>query len=174
MRVYLVRHAAAVGKAEAERDEDRALTEQGREQARALAAAMSVRGIDVGAVVSSPLVRAHQTAAELADGLKPTLPDVIPCELLEPGELKPRKLSKFLAELGVDHIAVVGHMPELGRFAEWLIGARKGTIPLAKAAAACLDFEEGPGKGDGELLWFVTPEWFQSQVKAASRVTAGA
>ena len=113
MRIYLVRHAAAVTKAEAGRDEDRSLTDQGREQARALGAAMSVRGLDLGAVVSSPLVRTHQTAVELADGVKPTLPDVILSDLLAPGELKPRKLSKFLEEVGVESIAVIGHYPGL-------------------------------------------------------------
>lgn len=174
MRIYLVRHAAAVAKAEMERDEDRPLTEQGREQARALAAAFSARGIELGAVVASPLLRAHQTAAELTEGIKPTLPDVIPCDLLAPGELKPRKLSNFLGEVGVESVAVVGHMPELGQYAEWLIGAKKGSVVLSKAAAACFEFDAEPAKNDGSLLWVVTPEWFQSPVKAAARAAAGA
>lgn len=174
MRIYLVRHAAAVAKAEAERDEDRPLSDQGRDQARALASAFAVRGLELGAVVSSPLVRAHQTAAALADSAKPTLPDVLECDLLAPGELRPRKLSKYLAEVGVESVAIVGHMPELGRFAEWLIGAEKGTLPLAKSAAACFEFDGGPEKSSGELLWVVTPDWFQSPVKATARVTAGA
>jgi len=174
MRIYLIRHAEAVAKNEAATDEDRGLTEIGREQAQALAAALSVRGIELGAIISSPYVRAHQTATELAEILKPTLPDVIASNLLTPERVRPRKLSKFLAELGMDNVAIVGHMPELGAYAEWLIGARAGSLPLAKAAAVCVEFDDAPAKGEGELMWLVTPEWFVSPVKAASRATAGA
>ena len=172
MRIFLVRHAEAEAKIESKPDADRALTDLGREQARSLASAFSARGLEVGAIVTSPYVRTHQTAVELAEVLKPSLPEVIDSKLLTPGKLRPKKLSRTLADLAVESVAVVGHMPELGEYAEWLIGARAGSMPLAKAAAVCLEFDKEPAKADGELLWLVTPEWFQSPVKAA--VTADA
>ena len=51
-------------------------------------------------------------------------------------------------------------MPELGAYVEWLIGAAEGSIPLEKAAVACVAFKGAPEKARGKLKWVVTPEWF--------------
>ena len=165
MHVYLVRHAEAVDKGELPHDEDRPLTDRGRHQARRLAAAFRLRGIDLGAVVSSPLVRTRQTASELAENL-------LFCDLLAPGAMRPRKLSKYLADVNASSLAVVGHMPDLGDYAEWLIGAAEGSLPLEKAAAACIEFDHEPEKAAGRLLWVVTPEWFMPPVKAVPEASA--
>jgi phosphohistidine phosphatase len=61
MRLFVVRHAEA---APGEPDELRPLTESGRATARALAARLATEGVEI--VVSSPLLRARETAAEIA------------------------------------------------------------------------------------------------------------
>ena len=161
MLLYLIRHAEAVelGSPGAARDFDRALTPHGRDQARALADAFSRLKLAVDAVVASPLVRAHQTAVELLavwqSGSHP-----VTCDQLAPERLKPGKLSDFLATVPGKCVAAVGHMPELGAYVEWLIGAAEGSIPLAKAAAACVEFKGDPEKAAGQLRWVVTPDWF--------------
>lgn len=161
MLLYLIRHAEAVepGSPGAARDFDRALTARGRDQARALADAFARLKLPVDAVVASPLVRAHQTAAELVGVWHPGGRPVT-CDLLAPERLRPGKLSDFLAAVPGDSVAAVGHMPELGAYVEWLIGAAAGSIPLAKAAAACVAFAGDPAKAAGELRWVVTPDWF--------------
>ena len=58
-------------------------------------------------------------------------------------------------------VAVVGHQPDLGQLAGWLIGARKAQIDLAKAGVAHIAFDPEPRKGAGTLVWLVTPEWFR-------------
>jgi phosphohistidine phosphatase len=161
MLLYLIRHAEAVelGSAGATRDFDRALTPLGREQARALATAFVRRKLTVDSVVASPLVRAHQTAVELLNIWQPgTL--VVTCDALSPERLKPGKLSDFLAAVPGKRIAAVGHMPEIGMYAEWLLGATAGSIPLEKAAAVCIKFKNDPAKAAGELQWLVPPSWF--------------
>ncbi|MBY0459576.1 MAG: histidine phosphatase family protein [Gemmataceae bacterium] len=163
MTLYLIRHAEAVdlgapGVSGTLRDFDRPLTPGGRAQALALALAFARRGVGVDAVAASPLVRAHQTAVDLLGVWHPG-ERVVTCDLLAPDRLKPAKLSEFLAELPGRRVAAVGHMPELGCYAEWLLGAAEGSIPLAKAAAACIEFKGGPAKGAGKLQWLVTPEW---------------
>ena len=161
MLLYLIRHAEAVepGSPGAARDFDRTLTLHGHQQARALAEAFVRHNLTVDAVVASPLVRAHQTAVKLLGlwqpGWRPTT-----CDLLAPERLKPGKLSDFLAGVPGNAVAAVGHMPELGAYAEWLIGAAEGSVPLAKAAAACIEFAGDPAKAAGQLRWVVTPEWF--------------
>jgi phosphohistidine phosphatase len=160
MLLYLVRHAEAVelGSPGATRDFDRALTPHGRAQSRALAEAFVRLKLPVDAVVASPLVRAHQTAVELLNVWSPDNRPVT-CDALAPERLKPNKLSDFLAAVPGDRVAAVGHMPELGAYAEWLIGAYAGTIHLAKAGAACIEFKGDPDKAAGKLLWLVSPEW---------------
>lgn len=161
MLVYLIRHAEAVelGSPGAPRDFDRALTPHGLAQARALGEAFARLALPVDAVAASPLVRAHQTAIEL---LAVVLPGARPvtCDHLAPGQWQPAKLSEFLAAGPGEHVAAVGHMPELGAYLEWLIGAAEGSIPLAKGAAACVAFKGPPEKAAGELKWIATPQWF--------------
>lgn len=161
MILYVVRHAEAVepGTPGAARDFDRALTPHGRDQARALAAALVRLKCEPEAVVASPLVRAHQTAVELLNVWVPG-GRVVTCDALAPERYRPAKLSEFLAAVPGDRVAAVGHMPELGAFAEWLLGAEPGTVPLAKAACACVEFRGDPARGAGALKWLVGPEWF--------------
>src|SRR5438445_5219171 len=85
MLMYLIRHAEAVelGTPGAARDFDRALTEHGREQSRALADAFARLKLPVDAIVASPLVRAHQTAVELAAIWHPGN-RVVTCDQLAP------------------------------------------------------------------------------------------
>lgn len=174
MQIILIRHAEAVECSEELSDADRMLSDVGRDQARDLAQGLVARGVEVGAVVSSPYVRAMETASELLQALKPELPEIFKTKLLAPGRLRPRKLTRFLTELGRNSVAIVGHMPELGEYGEWLLGARGGSLPLEKGAAACIRLEEQAGKGDGQLLWLVTPEWYQAPMRAARPASVGA
>jgi phosphohistidine phosphatase len=171
MLLYLIRHAEAedLGTQGITRDFDRPLTARGRAQSRSLAHAFVQRGIAIDAVAASPLVRAHQTAAEL---ISVWLPDTRPhtCDELAIGKLKPAKLTESLAAVPTrgsrtpsreeKAVAVVGHMPDLATYLEWLIGAAEGTIQLAKASAACLRFKGDPARAEGCLEWLVTPKWF--------------
>jgi phosphohistidine phosphatase len=168
--LYLIRHAEAeiVGLGGVARDFDRPLTSQGKEQAWALARAFAKRNLLIDAVAASPLVRAYQTSVEflsiLAPGIRP-----ITSDLLAIDKLKPNHLSEFLAHLPPcgnripsreeKAVAAIGHLPELCRYLEWLIGAGSGTTHIAKAGVACIQFENGPAKGKGKLHWLITPEW---------------
>lgn len=161
MLLYLIRHAEAaeLGSPGAARDFDRGLTVQGHAQTRALAAAAVRLRLPLDAAVASPLVRAHQTAVELVNAWQPGVP-VVTCDQLSPERLRPGRLSDFLAEVPGDHVAAVGHMPDLAAYAEWVLGASEGSVRLAKAAAMCVEFAGDPAKGAGKLHWLVTPDWF--------------
>lgn len=171
MQLYLIRHAEAedIGTGGVTRDFDRPLTLQGRGDSRSLAAAFARQDILIDAVVASPLVRAHQTATEFVSALAPAL-RVVTCDELGLDRLKPVKLSDFLAALpaggsrvpsrGEKAIAAIGHMPDLGAYLEWLIGAAPGAIRFAKAGAALVSFKDAPVRGEGKLEWLITPGWF--------------
>jgi phosphohistidine phosphatase len=104
MRVIVVRHAEA---APGEPDELRALSAAGRETARALAE--QLRGTQIDAVVSSPLLRARETAARIARaaGVEPEAD-----ERLAPGAT----IDDFRGAVAGrgETVAVVGHQPDCG------------------------------------------------------------
>jgi phosphohistidine phosphatase len=170
MLLYLIRHAEAedLGPGNFARDFDRPLTIRGRSQARSLADAFARRNIAIDAIAVSPLVRAYQTAIEFlsvyAPGMRP-----VTCDELAIEKLKPGKLSDFLANLPPSGdrtpsreekaVAAIGHMPDLGEYLDWLIGAASGTMHFAKAGAALVKFKGEPARAEGALEWLVSPEW---------------
>lgn len=160
MDLYIIRHADAGDREQwAGNDDDRPLTELGHRQARALGEALKQRGVTLGAVVSSPLVRTRETAEDLLASW-PGSPGPVFCDLLAPGELRRRKLSKFLTALGTNSLAIVGHDPDLPDYLGWLLGTDPDQVHLEKGGAALVRFEDWPTKKDGSLAWMVTPEWF--------------
>jgi phosphohistidine phosphatase len=157
--LYLVRHAeaAALGENGVTEDADRSLTSRGQEQARKLAAGLHRRGIRFGAIVTSPLLRARQTAEAMAGALPQPAPQLQTSDELAP-DGKRKRLKRLLGDLATDQIALIGHQPDLGDLAAWLIGSRKAQLDIAKAGVACIHLENGVGKGKGSLAWLVTPE----------------
>src|SRR5437868_14477036 len=104
MRLVIVRHAeAAPGKP----DELRSLTPDGREQARALGRTLREQGLEPDAIVSSPLLRARETAAALGFGE----PEVY--ERLAPGA-SPDDVRDAALGRG-ETVLVVGHQPDGAR-----------------------------------------------------------
>src|SRR5438477_364292 len=150
MELYLIRHAEAIelGERGITNDEERPLTEKGEGQAEKAARAFLDRGIVLDKLLTSPLVRARQTAEILTRvWARPELTLEI-CDALCPG-VKMRKLSKTLLKLEGGKIGLVGHMPQLGDFAAWLLGNKRSQIDLAKSGTACLTCGEAPCKGLG-------------------------
>lgn len=156
MIVYLVRHAIAEERGPAWPDDrERPLTQKGITRFRNITARLADRGVRVGAIYSSPLIRARQTA----DLLVPEWADV-PIQIVEElaPEHTPASLAKTLADRAAhDAIALVGHEPDLGALAAWMIGA-KSPLPFKKGGVARIDCGETLKAGEGTLVWMVTPK----------------
>jgi len=160
MNFCLIRHGDAqpVDVTSGLDDADRPLTEKGFQQCRDLAAALRRAGVELGKVVTSPYLRARQTADELLKHWQEPAPELVVCEALAPGG-KDKKLSRFLRGLESDSVTLVGHMPDLAAYAAWLVGSKKTQLNLAKAGAAFIESDTGPNKGAGVLTWLITPAW---------------
>lgn len=158
MNLYLLRHAHAldVGEAGVETDEERPLSDEGVRGVADLAAALRRYGVTFDAVYSSPLRRAAQTAEELTRHLSG--PAVTTAEQLAPG-WSPKKLGRHLLAAEGEELLLVGHEPEIGRLAAWLIGSKEVQIAFAKGALACVRCDGSPRKGAGTLVWLITPKW---------------
>lgn len=114
MRLFLVRHAEA---APGEPDDVRPLTAQGRDQARALGKRLAADGIRPDALLSSPLLRARETAQELGRALGV---EAEPNERLAPGATAD-DVRAATAGRG-ETVLVVGHQPDCGEIAAALTG----------------------------------------------------
>jgi phosphohistidine phosphatase len=125
MRVYVVRHAEA---APGSPDELRPLTPAGREAARALGERLAAEG-RVDAVLSSPLLRARETAEAIAQAVGA---GVEATELLAPGATDAALLAA-VAGRG-ETVVCVGHQPDCGRIAAALGGGPAPDFPPAGVA----------------------------------------
>jgi phosphohistidine phosphatase len=159
--LYLIRHAdaLALGERGITEDADRPLSAGGEVQARTVGAGLQAKGVRPEVIVTSPLVRARQTAEGIQRQFQVERPALEICEELAPGG-KPKRLARFLRGLGRDAVVLVGHQPDLPEWAAWLIGSKKAQIDLAKAGVALISCPDGPRKGGGTLVWLVRPEWF--------------
>jgi phosphohistidine phosphatase len=163
MKLLLVRHAEAVplGFAGIHTDSERYLTDLGKRQSLALADALKKAGVTADVVVTSPLVRAVQTGGPIAAMLTPDK-EPVTTEYLGFDEYRPKKLAEFVNDLDVNTAVLVGHMPTLGQFAEWLLAADEATIDFAKATAAKITCGRSVGEGSGTLKWMVHPKFFMA------------
>lgn len=118
MRVFLCRHAEA---AAGEPDELRSLTPAGVEHARALGEALAGRADAPALVLSSPLLRARQAAAEIS---RATGAPVRIDEALAPGATAAALVLALEGEQGP--VATVGHQPDCSEIALALLGRDPG------------------------------------------------
>ena len=122
MKVVLVRHAEA---SPGDPDELRTLTPAGHEQARRLGAQLRADGIQPDAVLTSPLLRARETAAGLELG-RP-----VPLDELSPGATA-EDVKAAIAGRG-ETVVVVGHQPDCSRITAALRGGAEPPFPTASA-----------------------------------------
>jgi phosphohistidine phosphatase len=159
MLLYLVRHGVA-GNADASRwpdDRERPLTPDGEKKFAEAAEGLAELVASVDLVLSSPLVRAWQTAAILekrAGWPEPRRFDVLagaaPAEVVD--GLQPHS--------GAASIALVGHEPSLSELASYLLTGDpdKVSITLRKGGVICLESDDGaPRAGGAHLLWMTRP-----------------
>ena len=114
MNLYIIRHAIAVDEATSdyESDSERPLTDKGRKKMRQIAKALRHLGVKFDLIVSSPYVRACETAEILADVFKMKSEIVFSDNLMPLGN--PQLLIGEINEKhAVDSLALVGHEPHL-------------------------------------------------------------
>ena len=159
MRLTLIRHGEAGD--DAPSDEQRALTKKGRADARRVGRALARRGVRFHAVISSPLVRAVQTA-ELVVGAMDQRVRITVSEALLP-EARPTLAVALIASLAHERsLALVAHEPILSRLAAALLGLskhpalRKGEALRIRLADATDPTGASRGK-PGAARWRIDP-----------------
>lgn len=140
--IYLMRHGRAIG-VSPDGDDARWLTVRGRDEAAQVARELAARGLTLDAVVSSPLVRAVQTAEIAAAALGFAGPRQIEPSLRPDGAAHVAAVE--VAALGAE-VLVVSHEPLVSALCAHLTGVRGG---FRTAEVRALD--------EGRVLWQLAP-----------------
>jgi phosphohistidine phosphatase len=155
--LYLIRHGLAEERGDAWPDDGkRPLTEDGMESMRKEARGLARLGVVLDVVLSSPLVRARQTAELVAGGLEPR-PPIVNVESLTPDGSYAAVVADLEKHARKRRIALVGHEPAIGELAARLIGSRH-SFEFKKGAVCRIDVEALPPSGPGNLRWLLTPK----------------
>lgn len=158
MELLIVRHAIAFERS-ARRwpdDAERPLSPRGIQRARQAAAGLKVLARRPARVLSSPLLRARQTAALLAQIAH--WPPAAQCAQLDP-DTPAQALLTLLARARHTRVAVVGHEPHVSRLLAACLcgGAEDAAFRFKKMGAALVRFRGPAQSGQGELVWLLPP-----------------
>src|SRR3569833_137309 len=147
-QIVVIRHAPAEDREAAHR--------QGRPKMTHVAAGLHRTLALRDLVASSPLKRAVETAAIVAEAFAPLTQ--VECEALVP-QAHPEELLDWLRSEGRGCVAVVGHDPDLSAWVSWaLTGDTIPLLRLKKGGACLLEFPGGKWRaGEAILQWMLTP-----------------
>ena len=171
LRCILFRHGIAADREEwAGKDADRPLTDKGKRKVKRAAMGLKRLGVRPTHIVTSPLIRAVETAKVLRDVLAGRSVLQVADELLP--DVSPEKVLVLLNKLSPGSYALcVGHEPHLGLTASMLLSGRQTpAFPLKKAGACLIELPLSAKLGRGRLVWWLTP----SQLRAIGKEKSNA
>ena len=159
MEIYVVRHGIAIDREDPKcpPDPERYLTEEGVEKTKRVAAAVAALGVTPDLLLSSPYVRAMQTAEIFASALDYSKQKIRRTDLLLPGA----EPSLFFRELAKDKqtstLFVFGHAPQLDDIIAAALGSKHHITSLKKAGVALLELKR-VSPPNGQLVWLAPPK----------------
>jgi len=159
MQLYIVRHGIAVDREDPKcpADPERFLTDEGTEKTQEVAKGVSEVAAVPDLMLTSPYLRAVQTAEVFAAALEYPKQKIRKSDLLLPGA-EPLQLFR---ELGKDKdlstVFVFGHAPHLDDLIATAIGTKHHISSLKKAGVALVELKRLVPPS-GELVWLATPK----------------
>lgn len=155
--LYLVRHGIAAERgAEWPDDTKRPLTHKGIARMQQIVGGLAGLGVELELILTSPLLRARQTADLIHQGLGGSTP-LEETTTLAPGGAPADLIALLRSKPKAAAIALVGHEPDLGQLAAFLVGAHAPFV-FKKGGICRIDFERMPPAPPGQLVWFAQPK----------------
>jgi phosphohistidine phosphatase len=157
MQLYIVRHGIAIDREDPKcpPDPERFLTEEGIEKTKQVARGVAELGVVPDLLLSSPYVRAMQTAEIFASALEYSKQKIRKTDLLLPGA-EPLQLFRELAkDKDLSAVYVFGHAPHLDDLLATAIGSKHNITSLKKAGVALIELRR-LSPPNGELVWLGT------------------
>lgn len=159
MNLYIVRHAIAVERGASGYDDDsqRPLTDEGRKKMKKIAKGMRQLKMKLDVILSSPYVRAKDTASLLANEFEMKDKIALSDNLIPPGNFE-SLINEIREKYDVDNLALVGHEPMLSSLISWLAtGNTDMKVALKKGGFAYLATDNLYQDGRATLNWLLTP-----------------
>jgi phosphohistidine phosphatase len=153
MQVLLIRHGIALDGAPGLSDEDRFLTAEGRKKTRRVGELLRKQVGRLDRILTSPLVRAVQTAEIVARELG--CEDVRVSLSLSPGSPLSRVDAALLDAADAGRVALVGHEPAMSAIAAHLLGLNRFPRAFKKAGVCAVTLDAAGAKGTFD--WFIAP-----------------
>ena len=155
LNLYFLRHGQAENRQDWHGDDsERPLTTEGKKRMKREAATIWKLGLSLDAIISSPLVRAFQTAEIVAQAVDSS-PPLITDDRLAPG-FGPKELTAILTEYnGAGGLMLVGHEPDFSETISQVTGG--GRITVKKGALAYIDMQDASSL-EGTLVWLIPPK----------------
>jgi phosphohistidine phosphatase len=161
MKLYLVRHATAVDGigGNIRTDAERPLISKGRDEAKTVASALKKMGARPDVFLTSPLVRARQTAEIFADVFGIKEDKIRQTDSLAPGATPDQLYKELNKEKRAGEFILFGHEPDMGMLLQVLIfGGANLNIPFKKAGVCRVDISDAPPTTPGTVKWLITPK----------------
>ena len=156
MEVYLLRHGIAENRRPGRADSERKLTDEGKAKLRlVLARAQGAVG-QPSLILTSPLVRAVETAEVAAEALG-YAGAIAKTNALLPSYCPQEVWREIRSHSGARAILLAGHEPLLSQTASYLLGASRLMVDFKKGALMRVDIDEVAGAPRGVLQWMLTP-----------------
>ena len=155
MNLYIIRHAIAVD--EYEDDSQRPLTDKGKKKMRQIAKGLRALGVDFDLVLSSPYLRAKETAEILAEVFK-VKADVVFSDNLVPTGDPDLLISEMNEKYNAHSIALIGHEPQLTALVGLLVSENAIVDMSLKKGGVCrLSADDLHHTRKATLEWLITP-----------------
>lgn len=159
MNLYIVRHAIAVERGAPGYDDDsqRPLTEAGRRKMKKIVKGLHQMEVELDVILTSPYVRAHDTALILAKEFEMKDKVALSDNLIPPGNFE-SLINELHEKYNVNNLALVGHEPMLSSLVSWLAtGNTDMKVTLKKGGVAYLSADNIYQNGRATLNWLLTP-----------------
>lgn len=159
MQLYIVRHGIAIDREDPKcpSEAERYLTEEGVEKTKQVAKGIAALGIHADLLVSSPYVRAMQTAAVFAAALDYPKQKIRSTDSLLPGAEPTAVLRELAREKNASSVFCFGHAPHVDGLLAASVGAPHHITSMKKAGVALVELKR-LAPPNGQLVWLVTPK----------------
>jgi phosphohistidine phosphatase len=166
MELYIVRHGIAIDREDPKcpADPERFLTDEGREKSRQAAKGVAEIASIPDLILTSPYLRAAQTAEVFADILEYSKNKIRKSEFLLPGA-EPMQLFREIAkDKDLSSVFIFGHAPHLDDVLATAVGTKHHISSLKKAGVAFVELKRLVPPS-GELIWLATPKLLRKAAK---------
>ena len=159
MQLYIVRHGIAIDREDPKcpSDPERYLTGEGVEKTKEVAKGLAKIADTADLLLTSPYVRAVQTAEIVADQLDYPKQKIRKTDALLPGAEAQQLFRELAKDKNQSTVFVFGHAPHLDELIATAVGVKHHISALKKAGVALIELTRLVPPS-GQLVWLATPK----------------